>query len=559
MQNINIIKHLPFASEIRTQDYNNPSYSGIVHNAFKKFLETSEIDQIENGYRRSPWSDEAFYRNFEQTNVPQHNVLKDEHYYKALDEMEKRFRPTHLLTPVHYADLRLYPWRLSTNIGAPYNISESWKNVVKDKFEKKLIDDTRLSKHNLYNEFFVNNRYLYHRIKDGFTEDDYGNDLKYWNTAFARLHLVTSDDPDKVRLTFGAPTLLLQSEMPFIWPIQISLLSRGIESPMLWGFETLKGGWYKLRNWFATYYPRVSTFFTFDWSSFDLLTRHTVIIDIHARWRKWFTFEHGYWPTQTYPQSTPEPKRLENLWKWMTHAVRKTPLLLPDGRLVEFLHSCIFSGYLQTQLLGSCYNMVMLLTILSRMGYDIEKVALKVQGDDSIGALHEIVPEFAYPAFLSLFQHYAELYFGAKLNLKKSELLHSLDNAEVLKYRNHGGIPTRIEFELLAMLRHPERSQSLPALMARSIGLAYANCGAHPRVYSICEDIHTYLKGLKISPNASGLPGVLQHSHFDDVVNHIDLSHFPPFFNTMKDLLDYPPSKISQHNWNTDHFIGTPT
>lgn len=450
MQNIRTINTLDFAKDIATTDYNNPSYHGIIHNAFKKYLKSEEISQIETGFRRSPWSEEAFYRNFDKTNVTEHTVIKDEHYYKALDEMDKRFRPKSPLKPVHYADLRLYPWRLSTNIGAPYNISIHWNDVVKDKFSSGLIYDARLTKHNLYNEFFVNNRYLYHRIKDGCTTDDYGNDLKYWNTAFARLHLVSSTDPDKVRLVFGAPTLLLQSEMAFIWPIQISLLNRGTESPMLWGFETLKGGWYKLKTWFSIHYPKVSTFFTLDWSSFDLRARHTVIKDIHLKWKSWFTFNDGYWPTRTYPVTTPEPERLENLWNWMTDAVLKTPLLLPDGRQVEFLHSCIFSGYLQTQLLDSCYNMTVVFTILSRMGYDISKIPLKVQGDDSIGGLFELIPEFAYPAFLETFSRYATEYFGSLLNMRKSELLPSLQDAEVLKYRNNNGIPYRPELELLA-------------------------------------------------------------------------------------------------------------
>lgn len=560
MQNIHTLKTLPFAKSITTQDYNNPSYSGTVHNAFKKYLTANEINHVEFDFRRSKWSEDSFYSNFERTNVAEHVVIKDEHYYAALDEMERRFRPTEPLKPVHYADLRYYPWRLSTNIGAPYNISDKWKQVVKDKFQQKLIYDARLTKHNLYNEFFVNNRYLFHRIKDGYETDDYGNDLKYWNTAFARLHLVDKSSPDKVRLTFGAPTLLLQAEMSFIWPIQTSLLSRGTESPMLWGFETLKGGWYKLRNWFTSKHPQLSTFFAFDWSSFDLLARHTVISDIHDKWHTWFNFQDGYWPTILYPTTTPEPARLENLWNWMKKAVLKTPLLLPDGRLVEFLHSCIFSGYLQTQLLDSCYNMVVILTVLSRMGFDITKVVLKVQGDDSIGGLLNLIPEAGFPSFITTFELYAKLYFGSKLNKKKSELLTSLENAEVLKYSNSGGLPFRSEFELLALLKHPERSQSLSALMARTIGIAYANCGVHSRVYHICEDIYTHLASLDITPDPKGLPGVLSHLEtLDETLAMFPLDRFPSFFDTMKLMTTISPINISMHTWNTEHFIGTPT
>lgn len=579
MQNLRTINNYPFAKQIATKDYYNPTYLRIVRKAFRKFLTSEEIDHVINGFRRSTWSQEAFDKNLERIDVPEHHVIKDEHYYKALDVMDRHFRPKELLKPVHYADLRLYPWRLSTNVGAPYNISTKWIDHVKSKYALGLTTDAKMSKHNMYNEFFVNNRYLYHRIKDGYTTDDYGNDLKYWNTAFARLHLVGKDDPDKVRLVFGAPSLLLQAEMAFIWPIQISLLNRGSESPMLWGFETITGGWNRLRTWFATKHPTLATFFTFDWSEFDQRARHTVIQDIHKKWRSWFDFEHGYYPTEYYPETTPEPERLENLWNWMCNAVLKTPLLLPNGDLVEFQHSGIFSGFLQTQLLDSCYNTVVVLTILSRMGYDIEKVALKIQGDDSIGGLLEIVPEFYFPTFISLFKEYAKLYFGSKLNEKKSELLRTLENAEVLKYRNRGGLPHRPELDLLAMLYYPERSQALPNLMARSIGIAYANCGVHHRVYLICEDIFNYLQSIGITPSPKGLPGVLQFEDMfytgptpDDTTGFnplppkaeapsiigLDLTTFPSYFDTMRLLINDKRTLLTDHHWLSTFFLETP-
>jgi hypothetical protein len=579
MQNIHTIDNLSYAKPIATRHYYNPVYQRIVKKAFTKFLSSSEVEHILNDFKRSQWSEEAFYHNIERTDVPEHSVIKDEHYYKALSYMDKAFRPNELLKPVHYADLRLYPWRLSTNIGAPYNVSDKWIDHVKSKYNLGITTNAKLSKHNLYNEFFVNNRYLYHRIKDGHFTDDYGHDLKYWNTAFARLHLVNSDEPDKVRLVFGAPTLLLQTEMAFIWPIQISLLNRGSNSPMLWGFETITGGWNRLRTWFASTQPNLATYFTFDWSKFDLLARHTVIDDIHKIWRSWFTFKEGYYPTTFYPNTTPEPDRLENLWNWMTTAIKRTPLLLPDGRLVEFKHSGIFSGYLQTQLLDSCYNMVVVLTVLSRMGYNLESVVLKVQGDDSIGGLHNIIPEFYFPTFVSLFREYAKLYFGSELNDKKTELLSSLEGAEVLKYRNKGGLPYRPEDELLALLYHPERSQALPNLMARAIGIAYANCGVHHRVYLICEDIYNYLASLGYSPNPAGLPGVLQYDEFtyfgsypDDQTQFsplpkreplpqdagVNLTRFPTYFDTVKLMINDERTLLTDHHWLSSFFLETP-
>lgn len=558
MSNIRVIDYYQFAKRINYTAFENPWYHATVDYALRKYLTSEQFDTVVNGYRRSTWSEEYLLRDFEKLNTNTHNVLKDEHYWKAIDEMNKRFRPTKTLFPVHYADLREYPWRLATNIGAPYNIQPVWINQVKAKYKLGLTTDMNMTKHNLYNEFFNVNRFLYHRIKTGHTTDNFGNDLKHWNTAFARLHLVKDTDPDKVRLVFGAPTLLLQAEMAFVWPIEVSLLNKGDDSPMLWRFETITGGWYRLRNWFATKHPRLLTYFTFDWSSFDRLARHDVISDIHTCWKTWFNFEH-YWPTQKYPISTPDPLHMRNLWNWMNDAILHTPLLLPDGRLIRFSHSGIFSGYLQTQLLDSCYNMVMILTILSRMGFDITKVVLKVQGDDSLGGILNYIPPPCYESFINMFKFYADIYFGAIVNMKKSELHPTLEDVEVLKYRNTGGIPYRPELELLAMLKHPERSQSISNLMARVVGIAYAACGRSHLVYTICEDIYLHLKKKNIVPNVYGLPGGISYLQRDiEGIPFVDVTRFPSFFETMMRLTSTSRTLVSSKLWNTDHFIGIP-
>jgi len=476
-----------------------------------------------------------------------------------LYEMNTRFKPTSTLKPVHYADLRYYPWTLATNVGAPYNISERWISHVKSKYALGLTTDARLSKHNMYNEFFVNNRYLTHLIKLGKLTDSHNNDLRYWNTAFARLQLVRDDRPDKVRLVFGAPTLLLQTEMPYIWPIQISLLSRGEDSPMLWGYETILGGWYRLRNYFSYRHPRLQTFFEFDWSGFDRDARHTIIRDIHAKWQTWFDFT-SYWPTKYYEDTTPASGRAETQFHWMCNAVLSTPLAMLDGTLYRFNHSGIFSGFLQTQILDSCYNTVMIFTILHAMGFDISKVALKVQGDDSIGGLLDLITPSHYESFLSLFSYYAHYYFGASLNMSHSRLAPDLDCLSVLKYGNKGGHPIRDKYELLAMLKMPERSQKLGALASRAIGIAYANCGYHHDVYLICKDIYDHLTNdLNVQPDPLGVPDASKAwiYGFDDELPY-DLGHFPTYLETIQRLQDPPRSLLSERHWPTDIFFGTP-
>nr|UDL14400.1 MAG: putative RNA-dependent RNA polymerase [Partitiviridae sp.] len=592
MQNIKVIGFYPkLATKIHGTKDTNPFYHEVVDHALLRYLSRDEFETVKTGYRRSPWSSDSLSKDIEKLNSTEHPVIKDEHYWKAINKVKCIFSPKEKLRPVHFADLRHYPWELSTNVGAPFNSSKSWNSFVKSKvnpdykvppeFQEKFTDfrhkrdlfeeahkgmhldalDERMSKHNLYTEVFMINRKHIHRIKNGETKSPNGHDYRYWNTAFARQHLVEADSPDKVRLVFGAPWLLLMAECMFIWPLVASLLHRGESSPMLWGYETLLGGWSRLYAWTFRTCSAFLSVFLLDWSGFDRYARHTVLSDIHSYvMRSMFTFNNGYWPTQDYPESSAEPERLENLWNWMTNSILSTPLMLEDGTLIEFQHSGIYSGYLQTQLLDSMYNALMIFTILSKMGFDIDKVHIKIQGDDSlILMLYHIASLFAM-SFLSMFKHYAQIYFGAIVSEQKSELLPSLENAEVLKYRNHAGMPYRDELALLAMLRFPERRSDLASLKARCIGIAYADCGVHPRVYQICEDIYMFLsQDESIGINPIGLPGGLRYrSRYVPGEWNIDLSHFPTWYETVRHLNDPARVLLDDKHWPRKHFIGSP-
>jgi hypothetical protein len=358
----------------------NPAYADTVDHALRRYLSEEEFRTVVYGYRRSPWNEDALKADIAKLDSEYHTVIKDEHYYNAIEHTRNLFTPEEKLRPVHFADLRHYPWQLSSNIGAPFASSKEWQDYVNEKFitghtptevrnlfleahgtplEPEVID-RRMTKRNLYNEMFLINRKNIHLIKDGRKTNDRGHDLRYWNTAFARQHLVEEGDPDKVRLVFGAPSTLLMAELMFIWPIQVSLLARGPDSPMLWGYETITGGWSRLHTWAHKALPRFESVVTLDWSRFDKDARHTVISDIHSLiMRPMFDFSNGYHPTKLYP-ATPDtdPTRLENLWTWMTDAIQTTPLILPDGQVLRFTHSGIYSGYFQTQILDSMYNCV---------------------------------------------------------------------------------------------------------------------------------------------------------------------------------------------------------
>nr|QRV71494.1 RNA-dependent RNA polymerase [Gyromitra esculenta partitivirus 1] len=594
MQNIQeLAPDFENAVPIRGNDPSKPNplstiTNRIIDTALHKFLTHEEATKVITGYRRSPWNEDALKHDISKLNSAEHPVVKDEHYWNAINHVFKLIKPDVPLKPVHFADLRQYPWRLSTNVGAPFNSSKHWQNYVKAKYEyfqkgtpfdniahRDLfteahktsqpleILDTRMTKHNLYTEIFYITREHIHIIKNGGTTSRKGQDLRFWNTAFARQHLVKQDDDDKVRLVFGAPFCLLTAELMFIWTLQVHLLlMQGSKSFMLWNFETILGGWYRLRNFFATYALRHQLVATLDWRGFDKDARHTVIKDIHSCiLRPCYDFDHGYHPTKDYPDTTYDEDgthtgpRIQNLWNWMTDTILSIPLLLPDGTKYVFTHSGIFSGYFQTQILDSLYNMVMIFTILSRMGFDLDKVVIKVQGDDSIFMLLCCFIMIC-TSFLTLFQHYATYYFGATLSTEKSEVRDSLQHAEVLKYRNNNGIPYRDELSLLAQLRHPERSTDPDAVAARCIGIAYASCGQLPRTYQICEDIFTYLtRKYDATPRQSELNFMFRHLEHIDI--KLDASKFPSFYETTRHLVDGPRPLANSH-WPKDHFNGLP-
>nr|BCD56390.1 putative RNA-dependent RNA polymerase [Lichen partiti-like RNA virus sp.] len=558
MNNIKLIgtgKSFP----IHTRLGGNFQYNNVVNKAFTKYLSSDKIHKITTGYRRSEYTEERLNEDYLRGDIPYHKVIKDEHYYKALNVTNRLFSPKEKIKVVHYTDLRLYPWTLPTSVEAPFSESEFYKKVVDLKYNLGINTDTRMTFHNLYNEVFVANRTNIHRIKEGETKDIYGNDLKYWNTAHARAHLVKEDDPDKIRMVFGVPKLLLQAEMMFLWPIFNHLLNLEEHSPMLWGFETFKGGWYKLRNFFSKHHPLMKTILSLDWRQFDKRARFEVIDDIHDMWHSWFDFEHGYWPTYQYPNTETDPKRIENLWQWMCNAIKHTPDKLPNGNMYQRQHAGIASGFLQTQLLDSCYNMVMVLTVLSRMGFDIDKIAIKVQGDDSLVSLLTTIPSIVHQPFLDTFAQYAEEYFGAILHTKKSKVHSSFEDVHVLGFKNRNGHPYRDPEELLASLLYPERATDLTRLMARAIGIAYANCGTNKSVYAVCEDIFQYLESEGFTPNPTGLPDMIKYMYIDrDIPSQLQLvNQFPSFFDTFKDLTntDFRNESQKERFWPKEHFI----
>lgn len=539
----------------------HPSYISFKHinpvlKAMSKYLTHEDLTKVTHGYRRSDFSQEALINDYLRGDVPKHTIIKDEHYYRALEMTTELFRPKETYRPVSFPDLRYYPWTLPTSAEAPYSASPYWRKYVRVKAARGDIENDRITFHNLYNEIFRHNREKVHRIKDGILVDKEGNDLKYWNQAHARSHLVKADDPDKIRMVFGVPKLLLMVECMFLWPLINDLLNR--DSPMLWKYETLKGGWYAMHNWISVQMPIAGTYLALDWKQFDKRAQFEVIDDIHEMFRSYMTFENGYIPTHEYPESWTEPDRLESLWNWMCNAIKHTPDVLPNGDMYQRQHAGIASGFFQTQLLDSAYNCVILLTTLSKLGINITKLRIKVQGDDSIISILEVIPEILQPKFLEMFAITAEDYFGAILNTKKSQISSNLQGLPLLGFTNLSGFPTRPMHELLANLLYPERRSDENQLMARCVGIAFANCGYHTQVYKICENIFNYLKSKGFSPNKRGLPHLIQTmDNWMELFSLSDEMDFPSYYSTMSRLTEIPKRTQAQieKGWPSVNFL----
>lgn len=320
----------------------------------------------------------------------------------------------------------------------------------------------------------------------------------------ARSHVVASDEPDKIRAVFGATKLLLMVENMFIWTLQSTYLNEDDTGRLLWGRETIRGGWRKL---FSEVHESgtPNSYLSLDWSQFDKRLLFELIDEVHMIWRSYFDFSR-YQSTSFYPNASTKPERIERLWKWMCYSIKHTPILLPDGRLFRWTRNGFGSGYQQTQLMDSFANLIMILTCLSALGVNVQHKDfwIRVQGDDSLIAFYEQLYVIIGPNFLTMLADSAMHYFNAKLSNTKSQFSNRLSGMSVLSFYNSFGLPYRKDEDLLRHLMFPETPGPQEQLLAAAIGLAYSACGCSERFHSLCEYIKEKLesKGKRADPRS---------------------------------------------------------
>jgi len=533
-------------------------YQSITAKHIRRNLIGSESEHIINDFHHPVATIDDIYNAFiEKGDLPDYEPKKDEHYWKALESTTERFRPPFLIRPVHYADLRLYKWNWHPNVEEPYRSDPKLQTAVADAYSAGLFENGRMSFGNLKNVVFNDARHFLHRIK----RNEISNPLKLY--PLVNIHVkpaLTEITRTKIRIVKGVSKRHILPSAQFYWPLFNQYLKNRDWSPLLWGCETILGGGMILYQ--EALIPRLfyQTFIMIDWSGYDWRVILSMLRQDHRpAMRSYFDFDNGYIPTKFYPDSPVDPTRLETLWDWVCEAEHLMPHRMPDGHVYRRKYRNFDSGLFNTQFSDSFDNMHKLLTILSAMGFDISRIRIRVQGDDSVIYLVFYIPADQHDLFRSEFDRHAKEYFDAHAKPENVQITNSADEIEALGYTYPNGYPTRDRIKLLAQLHHPRaRSPTKELLMARCCGIQYASMYRYPDVTNILKDIYFELKSQGIKPSVLPLQrDVILHSEENFA---IPTDHFPtmnevtahlrvPYVRTDKDNESYFPSShfLSDH------------
>nr|QOX06028.1 RNA-dependent RNA polymerase [Lentinula edodes partitivirus 3] len=485
-----------------------------------------------HGFRRSQVSGPKAEQFFFRYDVPRHDIVKDKYYYEAIRIVCNWFRPKWKIHPVHFTDLRWYPWKLDTSAERPFSVQ--YRHLGSTKFSK------------LYNLVFEYTRTVIHRFKDGLT----------FNYDPITLHvkpaLVFQWAEDKVRTVWGIPKYLIFSEAMFFWPL-FSHYHTERQTPLLWNYESLNGGWYRLTHeWFK----HKGIYFNLDWSEFDMRVYFSMWLDIINEVSTFFCFCGKYCPTRTYPSPRTSPQRITSLWNRITDMYFNMPCVTPMGNVFKRLYAGMPSGIFCTQFYDSVYNGVMIVTCLLSLGVPIpEDFPIKLMGDDVLFVLLMDLPFEHWPEFLEALASEALWRFGSKLNPDKAHVSPSIQGAFVLGYSNNNGLPTRDPAELLAKLLHPKSLRDTPGnLMARSIGIYYASAGDR-RFRPICLHIYDHFARLGFKPSIKGLASLFDPTGLR--LTEEDLQRFPTQTEVLARIAK--PSarnpELQAKYWPREHFL----
>jgi len=564
-----------------------------LYNRAIRFIPTNIVQRSLRA-RRPAESTELIEKSLAKFEVPRHIIPRDEHYNNAIRWTTENGSPNRKLHPIHYCDLRYYPWNLPPNAEAPWNIpdyrfkpqfrdidgeSESphleakinqnllyrlrdtitVKEYLRIKQGLGLINSSAPTYHNLFNEIFVRNRFLIHQIKDKrypFWTTNGSPRPYYWNTVHIKTTVVDENDDDKIRIVFGATKLILHARNMFLWPLQATYLNTG-KGFLLWNREIVRGGLRRLTKEVLTVSPEAAIFCA-DWGEYDKRFLHELqdaCDDIQFTYYDLTQYE----PTSINPHAPADPVRLTNLWYWTKETTKMTPYLTPSGRLQKWNYSGFGSGYQDTQVKDSFGNAISITCILSALGINIfsPTFLLKIQGDDSFCALLRFIFILYGKTFIPRFKDAAIYYFNMKLKIEVTLFLESIEGATVLSYEIRHGLPFRTKIDLLQHLFFPKSARNWNTLAGSVLGLAYANAGIHEDFHNLCCYIWN-----KIVHEKGVTPKIPSSDRFmlsmatiadEDTIIPTDLV-FPTFLQLAGRVQSYTPrsEKQNQSLWPTE-------
>lgn len=435
----------------------------VVIKAATKFMTEEEVKTIKTYYRRSKMDIDALIKDVHSCNIQEQDVDITGNFVIALKYVELKLFPTpEKYKPVSLTDIDQYPWKKGVSACEPYFSEKKYKDIVLDKFRKGIITSNRSSFGNLYDEILTDTKNIQDSIAK--SRKPIGDIGVYDTLAFARAHLVSEEDPDKIRFVFGCPKPMVITECQFFWPI-FARMKRDHKSHCLaWGYETLTGGIRKLTHELRD--SPEGTYLALDWKQFDKRTYFSIIDEVYKMWKNHIDFDHGYKPTHAKPVYTPEEcldisMKMKKMYQWINYMAKFSPIRTPDGSRYQRQFAGVPSGLFLTNYLDSTVNAVVLVTLLLDIGVQLDQIdIMRVMGDDSFIKLNIPYWKFEYDQLFDALASRARRRFDFVLSIKKSFCGPHIDGIKILGFEVRNSMPVKPPTELLASLAHPERSRS---------------------------------------------------------------------------------------------------
>jgi len=524
--------------------------------SMSKYFYTYEIEQVLAMHRPDDTFVEDIYNDFFEGDIPYHDIIKDDIYYKALHYVESQFKPPQKCRPAHIFDVRYhYNHERSSNAEAPFSTESHYRDqVIHPSPTPK--DYAPYSLGTMYNIVFDETRRFHHLIKNGANYKDF-----LWYIVHHNRYMLTKPEKlSKTRTVSGFPRPQNIAWIQFTWSYLNWMRTRDSRtSPMLWNFETNLGGWLRLNYLlFIDYHSH--SIITLDKRTFDKYYFFSIQDDIDTMFESFIEFDNGYLPTVDYPDtasswSITKGNRLRRLFRWLTYSFRNCPTVFLDGRMYRRKFAGMPSGVYTVQIFDTIYFAITDTDVLLRMGLNLDQITFrKGQGDDIISKIAVCIPPNEHAQFLETYSRIDNARFGSTVSPDKSEIHNTPQGVEVLGYRNNNGLPVRSTTDLLGALYHTKARKPTESItMSVAVGIAYASLLHDPRIYKCCKDIYNYYADQGHTLSQSWLRRTTRWTNLPIATT----TSFPTEDEIRANLFDFSfePRKKTQDSYPRDHFL----